>query len=128
MIQSRRAALALLCGAGPGSGVKPFAGDLWIRTELYFGSARTDGSRVSDRELADFLDQEVTPRFPAGLTAIEAHGQFRKIKEKSVLLIVFYPMNQAGVDARLQEIREAYRRRFRQDSVLRADAVVRVSP
>src|SRR5688572_26537686 len=55
-----------------GGGAKPLA-----RTELFFGLARPDGSRVSVDEFQQFLDQEVTPRFPAGLTLLGGDGQFR---------------------------------------------------
>src|SRR5262245_35074003 len=39
-------------------------GELWARTELYFGSARPDGSVVTEEEFRKFLNEEITPRFP----------------------------------------------------------------
>ena len=47
-----------------------------IRTTLYFGLARPNGA-VSELEWQVFLRDEVTKRFPAGLTVWEAEGQWR---------------------------------------------------
>src|SRR3954454_21251950 len=47
-----------------------------LRTTLYFGMARPKGS-VSELEWQLFLRDEVTPRFPAGLTVWDAEGQWR---------------------------------------------------
>ena len=47
------------------------------RDVLYFGRNRPDGGTVSDSEWQAFLDEVVTPRFPAGLTVVEAMGQWK---------------------------------------------------
>ena len=47
-----------------------------LRTTLYFGLARPKGS-VSELEWQMFLRDEVTKRFPDGLTVWEAEGQWR---------------------------------------------------
>jgi len=47
-----------------------------LRTTLYFGSARPKGS-VSELEWQLFLRDEVTPRFPNGMTVWDAEGQWR---------------------------------------------------
>src|SRR5262245_20828409 len=47
-----------------------------VRTTLYFGTARPKGS-VSELEWQLFLRDEVTPRFPDGLTVWDAEGQWR---------------------------------------------------
>ena len=62
----------------------------FARTELYFGTAMPDGA-VTDEEFRAFIDREVTPRFPDGLTVLEAEGQFRGadgilVKERSFVL------------------------------------------
>ena len=78
-------------------------------------------------EFKQFLDQCVTPRFPDGLTLVKALGQFRgsdgfPIEERSVLLILLYPDDVRRVSsARIEEIRDAYKRIFQQESVLRTD-------
>jgi Protein of unknown function (DUF3574) len=111
---------------------RPAQSDLWTRTELFFGSAQPDGSMVSEAEFRKFLDQEVTPRFPDGLTLFVGLGQFRQasgivVQERSMLLVLLYPTDQPDSAGRIEAIREAYKRRFRQESVLRLDTQARVS-
>ena len=43
----------------------------FIRTELFFGTAKAEGEPVTDEEFRDFIDDEVTPLFPDGLTVVE---------------------------------------------------------
>src|SRR5688500_4603100 len=47
-----------------------------LRTTLYFGTSRPKGA-VSEVEWQVFLRDEVTNRFPDGLTAWDALGQWR---------------------------------------------------
>jgi hypothetical protein len=108
--------------------------DNFARTELFFGTAKPDGV-VTDEEFLQFLDQEITTRFPAGLTLVRADGQFQIesgeiIKEKSFLLILLYPAEEFRQNSRrINTIRELYKRAFQQESVLRVDDpfAVRVS-
>jgi hypothetical protein len=106
---------------GARAGALPF-----VRTELYFGSARPDGV-VTDEEFRMFLDTEITPRFPDGLTLLKGDGQFRGddgviIKEQSFVLVLLYPYESTQKSGqRIQHIREIYKERFGQQSVLRVD-------
>jgi Protein of unknown function (DUF3574) len=116
------------------SGQNPCQGrsDLWTRTELFFGSAKPDGSTVSDKEFRRFLDEEVTPRFPDGLTLLVGLGQYRGasgglVQEKSMLLVLLHPSNAPEGPGHIEAIRRAYKSRFRQESVLRLDACAVVS-
>ena len=45
--------------------------------QLYFGRSMPGEGTVSDAEFKTFLDQEITPRFPDGLTVIDGGGQWR---------------------------------------------------
>jgi hypothetical protein len=100
----------------------PFA-----RTELFFGTAKPDGTAVTEEEWGRFLDEEVTPRFPDGLTVLSGIGQFRGsngeiIQETSIVLILLYPVEtRKSSSKKIEEIREAYKQAFRQESVLRVD-------
>jgi hypothetical protein len=98
----------------------------WLETQLYFGTSKGDGGVVSDDEFAGFLNEVVTPRFPDGLTLLAGYGQFRIapnqiVKEKSFLLILFYPPQMRDADKSIEDIRRMYKERFLQQSVLRAD-------
>jgi len=106
----------------------------FARTELFFGTAKPDGV-VTDVEFFAFLDQEITPRFPDGLTLLKGDGQFRGendviIKEDSFVLILLYPLEDFRESNRkINAIRRLYRAQFQQESVLRVDDpfAVRVS-
>ena len=103
------------------------AAEPWVRTELFFGTAKPDGSAVTEREWRTFLDTEVTPRFPDGLTVLSGNGQWQEedgdiVQELSKVVVLLYP--QAAVDESNQEIeaiRTAYETQFQQQSVMRAD-------
>jgi hypothetical protein len=102
------------------------AAEVWVRTELYFGTDRAGGTPVTDAEFNDFLAREVTERFPDGLTLLSGYGQFRSstgalIREKSFLLILFYPPQMQDANSRIQQIRDRYKAAFGQESVLRTD-------
>jgi hypothetical protein len=100
---------------------------LFARSELFFGTARPDGTVVTEAEWKHFLDAEVTPRFPSGLTTLTGVGQFKDaegeiVRERSVVLILLYPdRERQASDRKIEEIREAYKRAFLQESVLRVD-------
>ncbi len=87
--------------------------------------ARPDGSAVSPEDFQRFVDHEVTPRFPAGLTLLGGNGQFRDasgatIKESSKLLILLYSYDRDN-SRKIEAIRSAYVNTFQQESVLRVD-------
>jgi len=109
---------------GPKRPISP--AEIWSRTELFFGSSRPNGTVVDDAEFAKFVDEEVTRRFPDGLTLLTGYGQFKNsagtiIREKSFVLILFYPAQTIDANKKIQEIREAYKVANSQESVLRAD-------
>lgn len=100
-------------------------GEFFARTELFFGLAKPDGSVVTEEEFQSFIDMEITPRFPEGLTLIAGIGQFMGksgtvVKESSKLLILLHPFNNKRNKA-IEEIRHAYLKIFQQESVLRVD-------
>ena len=112
------------------------AGSLnFARTELFFGTAKADGTAVTDEEFFAFIDAVVTPRFPDGLTLLKGDGQFRGeneeiIKENSFVLILLYPVEDfRQASRRINTIRRLYLEEFQQESVLRVDDpfAVRVS-
>ena len=99
----------------------------WVRTELFFGTAKPDGSAISEAEWEAFLDAEITPRFPEGLTVLSGNGQWQEedgdiVEERSKIVILLYPREAADEsNAEIEQIRAAYETRFQQESVLRAD-------
>jgi hypothetical protein len=106
--------------------------DLWARSELYFGTSNKEtGGEYTNEEWLQFLADEVTPRFPDGLTVLTGLGQWlaggNVIQERSNVLIILHPLsNYAESSVKLEEIRDAYEQQFNQSSVLRTDDSVGV--
>ena len=106
---------------------KRFQASPFTRTELYFGRNKPDGKEVSRKEFDGFLSGFVTERFPDGLTVLNGMGQFLNSegdveRERSVVLILLYPASaQNEKSIKIEEIREEYKKRYQQQSVLRVD-------
>ena len=92
-----------------------------LQVDLYFGE-------ISQAEWTAFLDQEVTPRFPDGLSVIDVNGQYRDRRgmigrERSRLLVIVV-FDAPAHAPRVQAIVDGYRRRHKQESVLRVERPV----
>jgi uncharacterized protein DUF3574 len=92
-----------------------------IRTTLYFGLSRPNGS-VSELEWQIFLRDEVTKRFPDGLTVWQAEGQWQTAaggidREQTKVLLVVHG-DTAAARQSVQAVIQAYRKAFDQQSVL----------
>lgn len=44
---------------------------------LFFGLTDSNGEVIAEEEWQDFLRDVITPRFPGGLTILDAHGQWQ---------------------------------------------------
>jgi hypothetical protein len=106
----------------------------WVDTRLYFGLGPADhlDKGVSEADWRGFLDHEVTPRFPDGLSVLDVYGQWQGKTEKSPerlrtkMLIIDYPdtpENRAKIDA----IRAAWKQKTGDQSVMRVTEPVDVS-
>jgi hypothetical protein len=118
-------ALALLAGCAGFTSQRA----AWVQDTLYFGLSKPGGS-VSQQEWQDFVDAQVTPRFPDGLTQWEAKGQWREAgkptaKEDSRVLQIVHAQSLES-EQKIQAIRQAYREKFMQSSVLRVKSGVLV--
>lgn len=116
------AASALL--AGPALAASGCPQGLWPATtaEVFFGQDTAGGGQVSDADWRGFLASEITPRFPDGLTVSDVYGQWRGpkgdfVKEPSKALFIVLG-HRGDEQRRLDRVRDAYKRQFRQDSVL----------
>jgi hypothetical protein len=94
-----------------------------VREVVYFGRNRPGGGTVSDPEWRSFLDEVVTPRFPYGLTVVDATGQWRGQsgvveQERSEIVTVFHAGDAASRQA-IADVAAEYKRRFQQEAVLR---------
>jgi hypothetical protein len=100
------------------------AGQQPMRTaQLFFGRNIGDKPGVSDADFRKFTDDELTPRFPQGLTVLDGGGQWKGkddklIREASKIVVLVLPNHGGDVARKLGEVREAYKARFHQDSVM----------
>jgi hypothetical protein len=90
--------------------------------ELFFGRNVPARAPVSEEEWQRFLDDEVTPRFPDGFSVANLLGQYRNrsgmiVRESSKELLIVLAGSLAD-RTKLNAIRDAYKRRFSQESVL----------
>ena len=112
VIAQKKSAVPVECGASTAA---------QVRTTLYFGSARPKGS-VSELEWQIFLRDEVTSRFPDGLTVWDAEGQWRAPQgalehERTKVLLLVHPDTPAARES-VQAVIDHYRKAFDQQSVL----------
>jgi hypothetical protein len=116
-----------VAGAGESALTPPFPAELFARTELFFGSLRSDKPPVSEQDFLGFLDDTITPLFPNGLTLLTGLGQFLNSQgviqqEQSWLLILLYPLGERQENnSKIEVIRAEYKKAFEQESVLRSD-------
>jgi hypothetical protein len=94
-----------------------------IRDTLYFGRNRPGGGMVRDAEWRGFLDDFVTPRFPAGLTMTRAIGQWRgasgRIEREDSEVVTVLHRGDPVARGKIAEVIAEYRQRFHQEAVLR---------
>lgn len=92
-----------------------------VEVDLYFGE-------IGEQAWKTFLDEEVTPRFPDGLSVLDIYGQYRNrqgaIERERSKLLVIVVFDAPAHAARVQAIVDSYIHRFRQESVLRVERAV----
>ncbi|MDE0121441.1 MAG: DUF3574 domain-containing protein [bacterium] len=109
----------------------PEGSEAFVRYELFMGRSGPGGEVVTDQAWEAFLGDTVTPRFPDGLTVLDAQGQWSDsegqiLKERSKVLVILAP---PGDDPRglIDEVSDEYKRRFNQESVLEVESDACVS-
>jgi hypothetical protein len=117
-----------------GDVARPAQAQGWARSELYFGTG-AEGSvegAISEDRWRSFLDREVTPRFPDGLTVLDAYGQWLSRGEaqpsrltSKVLVILHEDTPERASD--IQAIRSAWKAETGHQSVLWSKQSAQVS-
>jgi hypothetical protein len=88
---------------------------------MYFG-LQSPHAKISGPQWQSFLDTQITPRFPAGLTMLAGSGQWRNaqgtiISEDSRIVEIVH-QNDVDATAKIQTITQLYKSSFSQESVL----------
>jgi len=112
--------VSLACASAVQSGARESV----VVERLYFGRSLGDTLIVTDSAWVAFVTEIVTPRFPAGLTVWSATGQWREPngriqREPSFVLELVLPTRTDDTDIAITAIIAEYKRRFRQEAVLR---------
>ena len=106
----------------------------YVLETLFFGeSIKGDGS-ISESDWQSFLSDVITPRFPLGLTVINANGQWQGpggaiAHEASKVVMIVYANDDSATyrSAKIATIDSLYEARFHQESVLRVRSIVQAS-
>ena len=121
---NRLLALVSLSVLGGCASVPPLvcpAGQSQVRTAQLFLGAKPP-AKLNDADLRAFVDQEVTPRFPDGVTVVDGGGQWKGsadqlVREAAKVVLIVLPAKGDAI-ARIETVRTAYRVRFKQDTVV----------
>ena len=106
----------------------------WVDTRLYFGLGPADrpDQGVTEARWRQFLDREVTPRFPDGLSVADLYGQWQGKGQpaperlRSKVLIIDYPDTPEN-RGKIEAIRAAWKKMTGDRSVLRVTQPADVS-
>ena len=96
----------------------------YVRTELFYGGGLREGRGDYETMWEEYLNNVVTPRFPEGLTQIEASGQWRvradrKPRRTPTRILILVHRDSPEYFDRLEEIRRIWKERSGHRSVLR---------
>jgi hypothetical protein len=90
--------------------------------EMMFGRKIGERIAVTNGAWARFVDREITPRFPDGLSVVDAAGQWldpdkkRVVREPSKIVTIVLRDSEKG-QAEIDAIAQAYKKQFKQQSV-----------
>ena len=128
---SRRLAPSLLvvflsgCAASeqlaPNSCLLP-SGQPTLVAELFFGRNIKERGPLTDAEWAEFAAQTITPNFPEGFTVFDGEGQWRNPQTGNIAggptkILLVAVKRAPDLARRLSSVIDAYKARFRQQSV-----------
>jgi hypothetical protein len=105
------------------------AAGVQVSERLFFGQGIPGGGTVSEQDWAAYLRDVITPRFPQGLTVWRGEGQWLEaagvLAREPVIVVEIVHAPGADLESSLAAISQEYKRRFRQEAVLRVTATVR---
>jgi hypothetical protein len=115
---ARRAALAALLIFATAC-----ASNAIVVDRLFFGTNIPSGGQVSDDDWKAFVKDVVTPKFKDGLTVLEGDGQWLDprgvVVREHVHIVEIAHKRDAAADESIRAIADEYKKRFKQDAVLR---------
>jgi hypothetical protein len=117
-----------------GDAAHPAQGEGWVDTQLFMSLGPADDSSkgISEASWRDFLDKEVTTRFPSGLSVMDIYGQYQGkrrttvSRERSKMLVILHPQTAENA-AKIEAIRSAWKQKKGDESVLKVSIPADVS-
>ncbi len=112
-------ASALSCSSESQTNPCPGVTEPYTEYRLFFGLGDADDRQsVSDQLWEGFLEDNITAEFPAGLTVLDAKGQYTDpegnlIEENTKVVIILVPQDD-GVSPAIDRLIEKYKLRFRE--------------
>lgn len=110
----------------PGWQATPWADSVMLRSELRFDLESPDGTGVSNQQWARFVADAILPRFPDGLTVLNAETVGKAGTAGARMVLIVHP-NTPDATTKLGEIKAAYAQRFGGAKVFHLDFPVRVA-
>ncbi|MBS1525186.1 MAG: DUF3574 domain-containing protein [Bacteroidetes bacterium] len=108
------------------------AANRMVETDLYFGLSKPGGGIVTGQEWDNFKNDEVCRVFKEGNTIIDATGgwldpKIGKTVTEPSRIVIYLHKNNAKISGQIDSLRELYKTKFHQQSVLRIDKKIKVS-
>lgn len=91
-----------------------------VSDRLFFGRNIPAGGTVTEAQWEAFVRDEISPRFPKGLTIYAAKGEWKGGREDVYVVEILHPSGED--ETAIGAIAGEYKRRFGQDAVLRVTA------
>ena len=101
-----------------------------IETDLYFGQSKPDGSMITEKEWNQFREDQVAKLFKEGSTVIQAAGnwydpEIHKLITEPTYVVIYLYKKSSSMSQQIDSLRDRYKLKFQQQSVLRVDKKVR---
>jgi hypothetical protein len=114
--------LALLLAASMAASCPLAAEKPMIEAQLFFGRDVAGRAPVSDAQWRDFVASVIARNFPDGFTVSDGDGEWRdpisrKVVREQTKIVMIAAMRSPDLAKKLQDVSDAYRVRFHQQSV-----------
>ena len=103
-----------------------------IETGLYFGQSKPDGSMITQTEWDNFKETQIARIFKEGSTTVTAAGSWydpvnHKLISEPTYIVTYYHKKTPTISKQIDSLRNFYKEKFQQQSVLRVDKKIKAS-